>query len=49
MKRKVYLTLLLVVCLCAVSCGRKKTLQMEIEPFEQHPTWTADSTNNFWE
>ena len=46
MKRKVLLPLLL-MCLITVSCGQKK-IKIEQEPFEQHPTWTADSTDNFW-
>ena len=47
MKRKVLLPLML-LSLIAVGCGQKK-IQIEEEPFEPHPTWTADSTNNFWE
>lgn len=46
MKRKVILPLLL-LSLIAIGCGQKK-IQLEEEHLEQHPTWTADSTDNFW-
>lgn len=46
MKRKVLLPLML-LSLIAVGCGQKK-IKVEQETFEQHPTWTADSTDNFW-
>ncbi len=31
-----------------VSCGKHCDQQAD-EMFDQHPTWTSDSTNNFWE
>ena len=47
MKRKALLSVLL-VCLIIVSCGKGDFDNTE-EPLEPHPTWTDDSTNNFWE
>ena len=48
MKRKVILILFLLSIL-AVSCKNNKKTELTVEAYEPHPTWTADSTNNFWE
>ena len=47
MKGKIILALLLFSIL-TVCCDDKENQGNE-ESFEPHPTWTADSTNNFWE
>jgi hypothetical protein len=41
------LTLVILALLC-VSCD-KSSDQQTFEDFDSHPTWTADSTDNFWD
>ena len=47
MKRKVVLAIFLFSIL-AVSCKNNKKTEITVEAFEPHPTWTADSADNFW-
>ena len=37
-----------IICFALTGCKQKRT-EVTMEQFEEHPTWTADSTNNFWE
>lgn len=36
------------IVLFFVSCDKSSDHQTE-DTFDQHPTWTDDSTNNFWD
>ena len=47
MKYRVFI-LGFVVALLFVSCSKSSDRQTD-EAFDQHPTWTDDSTNNFWD
>ena len=38
---------LALLALLFVSCGKQEEGRTD-EGFEPHPTWTDDSTNNFW-
>lgn len=48
MKHKHLILPLAAVSLFIVSCDKSSDQQAE-EKFDQHPHWTADSTNNFWD
>lgn len=48
MKHKPLILPLAAVVLLFVSCDKDSGRQMD-EAFDQHPTWTDDSTNNFWD
>lgn len=48
MKYKHLILPLAAVALRFVSCDKPEGREGE-EPFEPHPTWTDDSTNNFWD
>ena len=48
MKPKHIILPLALLALLFVSCD-KTDGQTTDEAFEQHPTWTDDSTNNFWD
>lgn len=47
-KEKHLLLPLIVLVLLFVSCEKSSDQQM-FEDFDSHPTWTADSTDNFWD
>lgn len=49
MKLKRLILLLAVVALFFVACDKSSDQQEGEEGFDQHPTWTDDSTNNFWD
>ena len=40
--------ILTALLLLFLSCGKQEEGRTD-EGFEPHPTWTDDSTNNFWE
>lgn len=40
---------LIFLALLSVSCSKPDNQQSGEENFDQHPTWTDDSTNNFWD
>ena len=48
MSSQVILLPLAAVALLLVSCDKDSDQQTD-EAFDQHPTWTDDSTNNFWD
>ncbi len=48
MKPKHLILPLALLALFIVSCDKDSDQQTE-EKFEQHPTWTDDSSNNFWD
>jgi hypothetical protein len=48
MKQKPLILPLAAVVLFIVSCDKDSDQQTE-EKFDQHPTWTDDSSNNFWD
>ncbi|MGX8713946.1 MAG: hypothetical protein ACSW8I_09785 [bacterium] len=48
MKHKLLILPLAVVALFFVFCDKSSEPSGD-EPFDQHPTWTDDSTNNFWD
>jgi hypothetical protein len=48
MKHKPLILPLAAVALFIVSCDKDSDRQTD-EAFDQHPTWTDDSTNNFWD
>ena len=49
MKLKRLILPLAAVALLFVSCDKPSDRQEGEEGFEPHPTWTDDSTNNFWD
>ena len=49
MKHKCLLFPLAFLALLTVSCGKPNNQQPGEEDFDLHPTWTDDSTNNFWD
>ena len=46
-KHKHLILPLALVALLFVSC-EKSSDQQTYEDYDSHPTWTGDSTNNFW-
>ena len=48
MKHKRQILPLAAVIMLFVSCDKSSDRQA-VETFDQHPTWTPDSTNNFWD
>lgn len=38
-----------ILALLSVSCSKADVQRSGEEAFDQHPTWTDDSTNNFWD
>ena len=48
MKEKHLILPLALFALFFVSCDGAEEQQAE-EPYVQHPTWTDDSSNNFWD
>ena len=48
MKHKHLILPLAILALLFVSCD-KSSEPSGVEPYDQHPTWTDDSTNNFWD
>ena len=48
MKYNRFFVSLAVFALFIVSCGKTDDSPI-VENFEPHPTWTDDSTNNFWD
>ena len=48
MKPKHLILPLAAVALFIVSCDKDSDQQTD-EAFDQHPTWTDDSSNNFWD
>ena len=49
MKQKHLILPLALIALLAVSCDKSDNQPTGEEGFDQHPTWTDDSTNNFWD
>lgn len=48
MKLKHIILPLALLALLSVSCDKSSDRQA-VEPYDQHPTWTSDSANNFWD